>query len=257
MHNSCDAMIKKAIIYPIANGNYNDSSHELIFSLRSVAEHFQKNPLEEIPVFVISEECPPYLSDCINYVKCSGYLDALVKACQIAEEFVWMNDDIFFLTDHSWEDMREWDRRENEVSEGGIEEMVNGTGWSRRKGEVLSQLKKEGYTTYDYSSHTPYLYESEKLLPVIEKYEFGYKTPVETAYGNVYGLERSKTRKKLSRFHGKALPLDVSSYTILNYSDRADLAHLRGFLLGRFPKPCQYESYGNLVLSKHTLCKIK
>jgi len=250
-------MIKKAIIYPIANGNYNDSSHELIFSLRSVAEHFQKNPLEQTPVFVISEECPPYLSDNINYVKCNGYLDALEKACLISEEFVWMNDDIFFLTDHTWEDMRQWSRKETQVSDKKIEEMVNGTGWSRRKGEVLSQLKENGHTTYDYSSHTPYLYESEKLLTILKDYEFGYKTPMETAYGNVYRVERSETRRKLSRFHDKALPLDVSPYTILNYSDRADLAHLRGFLIGRFPKPCHYESYGNLVLSKHTLCKIK
>jgi hypothetical protein len=245
----------KTVIYPIANGNYTDSNVELLMSLRSL----ESNLIEEFQVIVISEREPMYLSDEVMFVKCDGYRHALQLACTLADDFLWMNDDIIMLKPHTWDDLKQWARADDQVSDERIDKMCDGSGWSKKKGMVLRKLKEEGRTTFDYSTHLPYHYESEALSRILSdpSWDFGYKTPVETAYGNVVEVERRMECEKLSRHHDRHLPVDVSSYHFLNYADNADLPHVRGFLLGMFPVPCKFEDYGKLNPANLTLDQVK
>lgn len=247
--------MKRTVIYPIANGNYTDSNIELILSLRSL----EANLREEFQVIVISEREPMYLSDEVMFAKCDSYSHAMQLACSIDKEFLWMNDDIMFLRPHTWDQLKKWARGDSEVSESRIQKMTEGNGWSKRKGQVLSKLAEENKTTYDYSTHLPYHYESEKLATLLDSgdFNFGYKTPVETAYGNSYDVERRDQCNKLSRHHNRHLPVDPTKYHFLNYSDAADLPHVRGFLLGMFSKPSRFEDFGKLSLDTLTLEQLK
>ena len=245
----------RTVIYPIANGNYTDSNIELILSLRSLERHLK----EKFQVIVISEREPMYLSDEVMFVECSSYEHAMRLACTLAKDFLWMNDDIMFLRDHTWAQLRKWARNEREVSAERIEKMVDGNGWSKRKGQILAKLAENGHTTFDFSTHLPYHYESDKLGQILEsgEYDFGYKSPIETAYGNVHNVERRAECEKLSRHHERHIPVDPRNYHFLNYADAADLPHVRGFLLGTFPAPSRFEDYGKLDLSTLTLDQVK
>ena len=168
-----------------------------------------------------------------------------------------MNDDIFLLRRHSFEEFSKWVRKKAEVSPQRVESMSSGgSKWGRRKGKVLSKLRDNGFTAYDYSSHTPYLYDSAKLAEIMEEYDEGYKTPWETAYGNVHDVE-TRDANVLSRYHDGQLVMDPTSYDLLNYSDDANHSHCRGFLLGKFPKPSRFEDHGTNKLPVTTLDQIK
>lgn len=246
--------VPRAVVYPICNGNYTDSSIPLLMSMRSV----EKNLADDIPVFVISEKVPLYLSDDVTYVKCDGYIDALRKATEVADEILWMNDDIYLLTPTCWEDLRVWYASERQASaEDAAQLRGSDSKWRSRKGKVFEKLLARGLTTFNYSMHTPYLYESSALAKVLLEFDFGYKTAIETAYGNTVGVKRRSVNTKLSRHHAGFLPIDVTRYTILNHDDKGLTDHMTGFLLGMFPKPSKFEDHGRVDLSKLLMNEIK
>lgn len=243
------------IVYPISNGNYTDSNIEMIMSLRSL----RSIQGADLRVFVISEKEPMYLSDEVSFIQCESYRHALELACTLDENFLWMNDDIAFINPVKWDDLKKWSRSKKEVSEEKITSIIqDGGSWAQRKGKVLRYLKNRSFPTFDYSTHLPYYYNSSKLLEVlgIKECDFGYKTPVETLYGNIVDPEIRECRK-LSRHHKRLLPVDSSYYEVINYADSSDLHHIRGFLLGKFPDPSIYEDYGRLNTESLTLDQLK
>jgi hypothetical protein len=244
----------KTVVYPIANGNYSDSHLPLLMSLRSVEKHLK----EDFRVVVVSERPPQYLSDEVGYIPCKDYLSALRIATTLDTEFLWMNDDICLLRDWSWEELSVWRRSGAQVSRAGREEMQRSDSvWTRRKAEILNKLSELGNTTYDFSTHTPYVYDSETLSKILDDFYAGHKTPVETAYGNIADVRTKPLGGLLSRHHPGFLPIDVSSYGLLNFDDKGFTDHMAGFLLGMFPQPSRFEDYGTLNTSKTTINQIK
>lgn len=245
-------MNNKAIVYPICNGNEKDSSIELLMSLRSIEVNLEG----DIPVFILSESKPPYISDKVNFVQVESYQDALVKACEIADEILWMNDDIFLLHKHTWDSFRIWMTHGFNLSESYIDKLLDdNNGWRNKKGKVLKKLKELGKSTFDFSTHTPYLYDTKKLHHILQEFDFGYKTAVETAYGNYFNVP-IKPVNKLSRHHLSQLPVDCSKYPLMNIDDKGANPHCRGFLLGMFNKVSKYEKHEGDV-SKILLSSIK
>ncbi len=223
-------------------------------SLRSI-EKFIK---EDVRVVVVSERMPPYLSDEVAYAECCSYLNALEVATTLDTEFLWMNDDIILLRDWTWDQLKSWRRGASQVSESRQEGMITGGGaWARRKGLVLKQLREEGKSTFDYSTHTPYFYKSDELRDILSRFSYGYKTPVETAYGNSVDVDIAFTGGVLSRHSEKFLPVDVSSYGLLNFDDTGFTDHMKGFLLGMFPTPSRFEDLGTCNLATTLLNQIK
>lgn len=246
-------MLDKAIVYPIKDGNKKDSNIELMFSIRSLCKHLIDPP----PIFVLSESRPDIISSQVNFIEVSSYEHAVETSCSIAKEILWFNDDIFLLRDHTWDDFRRWVLHRQQKTDASIDSMVKSkNGWTSKKGQVMKKLKELGKTTYDFSSHTPYLYDTCKLKEVFGIFNFGYKTAFETAYGN-YNNVCIRKCNKLQRYHKEVLPVDMSFYDIMNYNDVGTTDHIRGFLLGRFSEPSIFESHGIKDLTKKLLSEIK
>tara|TARA_R110000851_G_scaffold39729_13_gene100754 strand:- start:1533 stop:2291 length:759 start_codon:yes stop_codon:yes gene_type:complete len=246
--------IPRAVVYPICNGNYTDSNVPLMLSLRSIDE----NLLDDVPVVVISERMPSYLSDEVLFIECDGYMDALRKATSLAEEILWMNDDIHLLHPITWESAKSWYVEDVQQDDADILRLVSSDNkWRNRRGQVLDKLRDRGDTLYNFSTHTPYLYESSKLIDILEDFDFGYKTAVETAYGNAYSVPTRPISTKLSRHHPSALPIDMSKYSVLNHNDKGFTPHTRGFLLGKFPSVSRYEDYGTCDVNTTLITDIK
>ena len=237
-------MKSRAVVYPIYDGNAHDPMYELIMSLRSIDRHL----LEDLPVYVISEKRPPYLTDHVKFVLCDGYVDAMAKACDLAEEILWMNDDLFLLKDHTWNDFRNWvpQAGTHSRSDEEIEKLLKSlSDWRRKRGKVMQRLKEMGKLARDFSTHTPYLYESDKLKEVMEIFDFGHKTPFETAYVNYWEvpMRHCKFIRRAAGAARELLPVDCTDYELMNYDDRGIQrnSQCRGFLLGRFGSPSKYE----------------
>jgi len=254
LHNGATSH-RRAVVYPIKDGNSVDSNIELTMSLRSIHENLEG----DVPVVIMSEKIPPNISGDVTFIKVDSYQDAIEKACRIADEILWMNDDIFILRPHKWEDFYEWVTNDDTqwTAKDVDDNKAHSNNWRKRKGKVVGKLMDAGLTTFDYSSHTPYLYDTATLTRVVRDFSFGYKTSFETAYGNVAKVPHRKNFRKLQRYHDGALPIDMSVYDVMNYSDRGATPHIRGFLLGKFPSPCKYEYHGAVDLTKTLISNIK
>lgn len=228
----------RVLVYPLKPGGSKHKNFELRFSLRSVAKHWTGGG----EVYLLSSIRPEWLSDEVKFVRADGYLEAMRKACDLADEVLWMNDDIYFLKPTGWEDMVSWRRSKKPIGEKFEAELIaSKNGWRSRLGQVIRKCREMGLETYKYSSHTPYLYETEKLRECLKIFACGYKTAIETAYGNYYQVPVHPGGDKLRRYHPGEFPLDLSRFRFFNHNDKGLGPHQRGFLQGMFPVPCRFE----------------
>ena len=230
--------IPRAIIYPLKKGGSRFQDFELRHSLRSLEKHWRGNE----PIFLLSSYRPAWLSEEVHHVPARGYMEALKKAADLAEEIIWWNDDIYLLSETLWEDFYRWRRSSNPVSKKKEAVWLEAPNkWRRKLGKVIARCRAMGLETYKYSSHSPYLYETEKLKEVIGKFDLGYKTAIETAYGNYWKVPTKRGGDKLMRYSDKRIPLDLSNFRMFNHDDKSFGPHIRGFLSGLFPNPSRFE----------------
>ena len=157
----------------------------LKFSLRSVHTFFED---QECPLYVIGASAPNWLKKTgrVTHVPISSYDGALAFGVQVADEVVWMNDDIYLLRPTSWDDMRV------ALTEGTLDEFEDelrkpGNVWRRLLGDACAELRKRGHgPVWRFSTHTPYLYEREKALEILRAFYITHKTPFETLYHNYH-----------------------------------------------------------------------
>ena len=170
-------------------------------------------------------------------------MKAMIKACDIAEEIVWWNDDIYLINDLDWEYLRKWRRASRQMSlEEQNTRLKSGNGWSRNLGKVIKKLRQEKLPTYSYVSHSPYMYETSKLKKLLETWNFGYKTSMETAYGNVYNPPLRKNGDKVMRYKASYFWGDVGNKKVmLNHDNQGFTPSLRFWLQTKFPNPSKYE----------------
>lgn len=165
-----------AVVWPWASGKA--EWDELWFSHRSVMEHWQH---QDWPLVLFGDRRPEWWPG--EFVKAVSYEDALWMGTQCAEQVLWMNDDIFMLRDQSVEDYRVVPVvRDMEGSLGKT--MVARNAWRRGLGQVLMRCHHHGKTTLNYSTHTPYLYQREKVREIFDRFGIFYKIPFESAYHN-------------------------------------------------------------------------
>lgn len=231
--------MKRAICYPLKAGGSKSGNFELRHSLRSIEKNFEP----DVPVFLLSAIRPKWLSDKVQFVRAEGYMEAMRAACEIAKEIVWMNDDIYLLKPTDWEYLRLWRRTEKQIGPKARRKLINSkNSWRNRLGRTLETCKEMGLEAFKYSSHTPYLYETEKLRETIERFDIGYKTAIETAYGNLWKVPVIQSGEKLRRYKDHAFDLDLSGKRFFNHNDNGLRAHSKGFLRGMFPNKSIFEA---------------
>lgn len=161
------------IVYP--NVAHLAQWEELKYSLRSV----QKN-LRDIKyrIFIVGD-LPEWASDQVNHIPCeytgkTPRIDILhkhyaVRLCEeIDEEYIWMNDDIYFINPVSYPDLCLNVARNS--LETAIKLMPSHTVWGKNNAATHELLKHEKLSTWNYAIHIPHRYEKEKVKLLVEKY---------------------------------------------------------------------------------------
>lgn len=247
--------MRSIIAYPVKKGGSKWNNNELRLSLRSIEKHW-KGEFDEI--IVLGDDIPEWVNrESVTVVKSVGYMDAWNDAMRIAGpggRILWMNDDILFCKDTSWEDLTSPQRR---ICAGqvGLKTanlwIKSANGWRKKMGLVMKTLIESGHTSYNFASHTPYVFEVDKLIPIFKKFgKLGYKLSVECAYYNTYLAEIGGTVRIQDKFRTsspKPIPLDMRPFRFFNLCDQGLTPDVRSYLFGRFPLPCGYEAVPPMV----------
>ena len=238
---------KPIIVYPIKKNGSKWENTEFRLSLRSLANW--ATPGFEHTVYVLSVEDLPWLNPAhATQLQIRGYVEAVKKAIALAKEhsptgvYVWMNDDIMFLKPSTPADLVPVRHMGSMTPNKGETDINNG--WRRKLIGVRDLLAEYGWPTMNFSTHTPYLFNAERMEQTIALFGLEYKTALETAYYNMwshlYPCFRGKDR--LTWHTPRTLPPCIDHKRFLNISDgglKSD--EIKGFVQGLFPRACRYE----------------
>jgi hypothetical protein len=148
---------------------------ELKFSLRSVEKNLRGI---DFNIFVVGD-LPDWASDRVIHIPCEYtgktpridilYKHAAVRECQeVDEEYIWMNDDIYFVNPVQYADLCLPVASGNLTSD--IRRMPRQTVWGRDNEATLELLRGEKLPTFNYGVHVPHQYEKQKVAQLVEKY---------------------------------------------------------------------------------------
>jgi hypothetical protein len=145
---------------------------ELLMAIRSIEENFH----EDFQLVIIGDK-PEWLSDeaifidAPNISKNAG-IDTLNKIKlaiadnRVSDHFIMTYDDIYFTSPVMLADIQFL------VANGMLSRPSDTkTIFHRCKDRTISMLEKHGFPTYNYDTHTPYYFEKEKLVQLLEAFE--------------------------------------------------------------------------------------
>lgn len=160
---------KLAVIIPYlsaaAQGN------ELLYALRSIDKHFK----EECQVVIIGDK-EDWFSDQILHIDhvCIGenpQADVIDKMREIlideriSEEFVWTNDDIYFVSSTSMDDLRV-------LKTDGILKTDGSSGtYNKNRERTIAALQSHGRPIRNFATHMPVVFEKGKMMEVFEQFQ--------------------------------------------------------------------------------------
>lgn len=148
---------------------------ELKFSLRSVEKNLRNIPYR----IVIVGDKPEWANDRVIHIPCphSGKTpridilykhEAVRKSELIGEEYIWMNDDIYFVNPVQYADFC------LNVARGSLRSAIshmNGkTIWGRDNTITLAILEESKLPSWNYAIHIPHRYEKGKVLKMVEMF---------------------------------------------------------------------------------------
>ena len=202
----------RAIVYPWLP--VKKSLDALRHSLRSVHQFFADSTC---PIYIVSSVPPDWLREGgrVIHVPIRPYEEALAFGVQVAQEIIWMNDDIYLLRHAGWEDFV------TALTEGTLDDQeadlraAHNT-WLVLLGNACAELRQRGHKpVWRFSTHTPYLYEREKAIEILRTYHIVRKTPFETLYHNHHGTPHEECGDHKTR----TLPVTTKP-RFLNHSGR-------------------------------------
>jgi len=224
---------------------------ELRWSIRSV-EQFYAGTAD---VLVIGDKPDWYTGPHIHQPRVSArhpnraFRDMLSKVWRmatdaaVAEQFVWMMDDVYFLRPFSLDDVA--------TPRCDPYRPRSGNGWQKRKQNTMQALLARGYTTHDYATHLPHHVEKPKLRDLFGEFELLSQTMLwEVLYGNRYRQDPLPAREVLLRVWHELQPEQYVALTAgrlcLNNANGGWCRNLRQYLKQLLPYPSQWETGGNI-----------
>lgn len=160
---------KVSVVIPyvksLAQGN------ELLLAVRGWAKNFSEN----FNIVIIGDR-EPWMNDELTIIECGRKSDnppidiankmmMAIESEMVTEKFIWSNDDQYIVSPCMLADF------EPLKCTGKLGEKYFGSNiYQDNKRKTFELLKKLGCSTWDYSSHTPFVFEKEKLKTLIEKY---------------------------------------------------------------------------------------
>lgn len=236
----CGPQITNPVVcIPLKTGGSRWQDNELRFCLRSISKFWDFGSCPAI--HLLTPAAPPWLNpNLIKVSECHSYADAVKTASNISSDFyVFWNDDIFLLKPTTVYDLTVA-RYMSEMTQNPLK----GNKWIKKLQNVRDSLFSLGYSpVFNFSTHTPYLFNSNLMKHVILKFSIDGKTPLETAYFNIarswYPLR--KCDDKLVLNNGKEIPSDLSPYRFLNVFDKGLTNSVKRWLQDTFPEKSPYE----------------
>lgn len=232
----------RAIVYPwLATGAVWD---ELRYSLRSVEKFFAD---KECPIYILGDAPPPWLrpGGRVQWIAIQGYAasrregmwQAQVTGVQLAEEVCWMNDDIYFLRETGWEDLRvALTEGRLEHRAGGLMESANiwQVGLGRAVADLQMGLGVE--QVWRFATHTPFLFERDKSVEVLRHYKLAYKGSWVTLYHN----HHKTPHRPVGRLKARRLPAGPEA-RYLNHPHKGPGSGSARELEAMFPEAAPWE----------------
>lgn len=232
--------------------------NELQLALRGWEENFKEN----FNVVVIGDRAK-WMSDELTVIECKRIGDnppldivnkmkMAIDSDLVTEKFIWANDDQYLISPCMLADF------ETLKCTGLLGEKNYGSSlYQKNKQKTLELLKKEGKGTWDFSSHTPFVFEKQKLQDLISKFNLSKEAHlVATLYLNWYfpGFVPYECDSQVA--------LDHDNLKIGVYRQSADMDRLKKLMPGkklinnsetgwsdklsvilnkRFPEKCKFE----------------
>lgn len=148
---------------------------EMKYSLRSL----EMNLVDvSFRVWIVGEK-PEWVSDKVRFIPVeytgeTPRIDilhkhmAVINHPEIGEEYIWMNDDIYFVNKVMYADfcipvaVNNLERNKAKYDRQTV--------WGKDNLHTLEILKREGLTTYNYAAHIPHRFEKSKIRQIIEEF---------------------------------------------------------------------------------------
>ena len=145
--------------------------NELLMAVRGWANNFR----EEFNLVIIGDR-EPWMSDLVHVIECERKSDnppidiahkmlLAIESDLVTEKFIWANDDQYLVSPCMLADF------ETLKCTGKLGEKNFGSNvYQENKIRTFELLKKIGRPTWDYSTHTPFVFEKALLSPVIDEF---------------------------------------------------------------------------------------
>ena len=237
----------------LAQGN------ELQLALRGWAENFR----EEMNIVVIGDR-EPWMSELVDVIECKRVSDnppldvvnkmmLAIESDLVSEKFIWANDDQYLISPCMLADF------ETLKCTGKLEEKHFSSGiYHQNKKRTFDLLKKEGCQAWDFSSHTPFVFEKEKLFAIIATFNLRTEAHlVATLYFNYYfpgfvpyqcegraALENDNLKVGVYRKNAdyELLKKLMPRKKIMSNSEAGWTENFAVIVNNRFPKKCRFEN---------------
>jgi mannosyltransferase OCH1-like enzyme len=236
-----DPLHDRAIICPWLSGDAAWGEEELLRALRSWHLHFTDR---DCPIYLLGDRPPRWLREGgrvkfirIDYSKgrVRGLRSAYATGLQLAREVILTNDDFYLLQETGWDDLRvalRLGRLDADVEQ----RLQSRDGWQRTLGRVCRDLQKAGRSeVWNYATHTPFLYERDKAIEVLEKFHLRYRGSFENLYHNWHRTP-SRPAGKL-----RTTRLPAPGARFLYHHDKTLTPELKEAIRAAFPDPAPWE----------------
>jgi hypothetical protein len=237
-----DSMVH--FVYPYINSQWD----ELKYSIRSIEMNY-KGDYDITIMGMIPEWSNEDLRVCSgqngNYKQeTKRKLYYTFNLFSIYEDIVWMNDDIYLLKKTT----KDTFRQQLYVQLIEPEDIkLNGNLWKNQLKNIISFLKNNGYTYYNFECHTPSLFNLNKMMQVfqfLDKSLYNDLWGINTAYYNYHGHTDNLIQVSNARigfYKEKVIPANIDDYQYLNHNDRGLTPELKQYIKDKFPKKSRFE----------------
>ena len=242
------------IIYPyrLPKNAYNDG-WELRYSLRSLEKNlnfnFDVTIIGDIPKWINKENtiCIQLNNHNIQAQRQTKINQKILKATELYENFVVMNDDIIIMNKIDFEQFCMPREMEKKLSENMIDKVGKNT-FAAQMANSIKKMKDAEFTQYlkNYVTHTPHYYETNIIKEIQEKIDLAPLSNPSIVFENVYfnylninGELAKKTRYGVwNRTNNKYDGEDIFNFD--EYGDRLN-NWLKPFVENKFQQKSKYE----------------
>lgn len=183
------------ILYPLGEGSICDNL-EIRYSLRSVQKYLKgyRNIyiIGVLPDFLKGVIHIPY--DDISVDKETNIFRKILRACQerdLSDNFLFMNDDHFFVKSMDCYNFPYFYKGDILTS---VQKLPNANKYKRNLQKTMTTLHSRGYSTKNFDTHTPIVYNKNRFIDTMNQYDWGTRVgyTIKSTYCNTLGIEGIK-----------------------------------------------------------------